>query len=303
MNHILKITIATVLGLFLSYGFVLAYYHTEPFSAKRESAGSLEQQRQELKQKIEEQAETLKARQTQMRQQMQQLREAAPQATGELFSAEEMKKRALEHQERFKAERKKLHEEAQKRKEEFEARAKEMRETTKEEMERRKQEFRQKLAQLKEERHRILAEKLSENINRVNQLRSDAALRYLDALELVLGKIEARIEIVEDGTEADLTQVREAITEARQRIAEAREAVLAQKGKEYVVHIGSQETLGQDIRKVMQELRDDHRKLRQEVLHPLRNLIRDVMLALKAAVEQQGEAAQDLLHEDFDQTP
>lgn len=296
MTYFMKrglIAALSIFGIFFTFSFVLANFHSD-INYKE----IFRQRLQENLQSIKKQRDALRLKQEKLKEQPLRVRNLQRESGKDLrksLSPQELRNRAKPLIDKFRADRNWL--KSKERAEEFEAKVKELREQAKEKIKQRKQEFREKLSKIKKERHRRLAERLNERINEVNQRMSNAALHYLDALELVLGKIEARTSIVEEATGADLTSVREAITQASQRIADAREAVLAQKSKEYVIDIQSQETLGKDIRKSFQELRDDHRALREEVLRPLRGLVRDVMLTMKDAVKQSGKDAQDALEQ------
>jgi len=165
-----------------------------------------------------------------------------------------------------------------------------------EEIEARKQQFEEKVIQMTEERHQQAAIQISERVNRVNQNMTNAYLNYLNAIEMVLDKIETRAQIVGDATGSDMTAFLEEIASANINIEQAREAVIAQKSKEYVAEIESETTLGADISAIMQELRSDHSSLRESVLDPIRHLLRDITQVLHDAVTAAGTETAETLN-------
>jgi len=165
-----------------------------------------------------------------------------------------------------------------------------------EEIEAKKQQFEEKVMQMTEERHKQAATQISERVNRVNQNMTNAYFNYLNAIEMVLDKIETRAQIVGDAIESDMTAFLEEIASAEINIEQAREAVIAQKSKEYVAEIKSETTLGADISAIMQELRSDHTSLRDNVLDPIRHLVRDITQVLHDTVTAAGTEAAETLN-------
>jgi len=141
--------------------------------------------------------------------------------------------------------------------------------------------FREKLEEIRDQRRRSLAERLAENINKLNNNLSSRYNGFLNAKELVLDKIEIRFEKIEEARGIDLTSTQDSISDARNLINIARTEVISQSAKTYVVSIQSEETLRNDFKTVMEELKNDHKILREEYIFPLRNLIREIMKTLR----------------------
>ena len=297
MNKKTETITAVIIGLFLFLGISVVAQEMQRDTNRTETL----MEQQELRRQIEARTQELRQMQDQMRQPGSQGTSSRVMPSRETLSPEAKRERAREHMERFEAERERMVQGAQARREEQEDRVREKRDEMRDEMEQKRQEYREKLAQIREERHQQLAENLTQRMNQVNQNRSNAALNYLDALELVLSKIEARANFVQDATGVDLAAVKTKIAEARQLVNQTRDAVLAQKSKEYILEIESEGTLGQNIRNAMRQVRDDHKRLREEVLHPLRGLIKDIMMQLKDAVSQHGEAGESVLEDNFEE--
>lgn len=135
-----------------------------------------------------------------------------------------------------------------------------------EKIEKRREEFRQKLTQIKKENYINLAERLYENLNRVNKNMSNAEMNHLKALNSFLDRIEKK-------TNTD----QEKINLTRQKIAQAKEIISSQESKEYIIEITSENNLGQDIRKLIQELKEDHKNIRQNTIKPIHDLIKEII--------------------------
>lgn len=135
-----------------------------------------------------------------------------------------------------------------------------------EKIEKRREEFRQKLTQIKKENYRNLAQRLYENLNRVNKNMSNAEMNHLKALDSFLDRIEEK-------TNTD----QEKINLTRQKIAQAKEIISSQESKEYIIEITSENNLGKDIRKLIQELKEDHKNIRQNTIKPIHDLIKEII--------------------------
>ena len=155
-----------------------------------------------------------------------------------------------------------------------------LRENRAEEIRERRDAFRARLQEIPDQARRDRVERLAENINRINENLSRRYEGFLGAMELVMDKIEIRIGRIEEANGVDLTLVYAKISEFRESIIDAREAILEQQSKVYLVEIDSVETMTQDFRETMREMRNDHKALREEVIDPLRTLVRDIVTLL-----------------------
>jgi len=164
-----------------------------------------------------------------------------------------------------------------------------LRENRAEEIRERQEAFRARLQEIPDQARRNRAERLAENINRVNENLSRRYEGFLGAMELVMDKIEIRIGRIEEANGVDLTLVYSKIEEFRGLIADAREAILEQQSKVYLVEIDSVETMMEDFRETMREMRNDHKALRVEVIDPLRTLVRDIVALLMEGLDRPNE--------------
>lgn len=149
----------------------------------------------------------------------------------------------------------------------------------------RQEEFRNKLEEIRSEQLRERARRLSENINRVNYNLSSRHNGLISAMEIILDKLESRTAKIEEATERDLSSVYAKIDQARLVIEETREEIVVQKGKVYVVEITSEETLGEDFQRTIQEMRSDHEVLKTKIQNTLRESIREVIAELRNLTE------------------
>lgn len=211
-------------------------------------------------------------------------------------TAEELQQITLQHQQTFNERKALLQTQAEQRIQAVEEKALSLRAQNAEEIEAKKQQFEEKVMQMTEERYKQAATNISERVNTVNQNMTNSYFNYLDAIEMVLDKIEARAQIVGDATGSDMSAFLEEIASANIYIEQAREAVIAQKSKEYVAEIDSETTLGDDMSAVMQELRSDHASLRDNVLDPVRHLVSDLTQVLHDTVAAAGEEALETLN-------
>ena len=170
------------------------------------------------------------------------------------------------------------------RKEEFLQEVNQKREQVVTQVQERKILFEAKVQEIRNEKMRERANILSRNINRVNENLCKSYTGFLNALELVLEKIESRIQKIEDATGSDLTLVYEKAEEIRQMINLAWEGIAEQKSKHYLPELESEETIVQNFGDTIQQVHQDHRQLRETYISPLRQSIREVMLVLKDAV-------------------
>ncbi|MDP4009040.1 MAG: hypothetical protein Q8P71_01290 [bacterium] len=194
--------------------------------------------------------------------------------------------RAIVPMQNFQEKREHLLQEQQEKKEEVLLRVRERTTQAREDVEGRMEMARQKAAEVLDERKAEQAVRLNEQINKLNENLSRRYFGHLNALELVLEKVESRIALIEEAKGTDLSNARLVVEEARDRVAEAIEAIAVQQAKIYVVEIESLEGARQSHQMAFAELRTDHADLRDRVLGATRNLMRGIMFQLKASVEE-----------------
>ncbi len=160
-----------------------------------------------------------------------------------------------------------------------------VREIQAEEIRERQDIFNARVREIADEARRERVERLAENINRLNENLSARYDGLLNAMELVLDKIEIRTGIIEENTEVDLSTTYSTIDDSRDVIINARDRILEQRTKIYVVDLDSEDTMNEDFRVTMQEMREDHNILRTEVIDPLQIMVRDIMVTVREVLE------------------
>lgn len=128
-----------------------------------------------------------------------------------------------------------------------------------------------KLLKFRDQRKAQIAERISNNLNRINKNQTDAMLKHLNLMSTILDKLEARVNQGKPDIK-DPNQAKEAITNARSTIASASAAVAAQAEKDYTL-TGSSESA---IRKEAKAMRDK--------LHTDLQTVRKLVIAAKQAV-------------------
>ncbi len=157
----------------------------------------------------------------------------------------------------------------------------------------RKEDLRQKIGKIKDEKKQEAANKITNQMEHINQVWTNHFVSVLDKLDAVLQKIKSRTErVAAKGT--DVSSVNTAITKAESAIGAARTAVTAQAQKTYVVDTSSltqntstttgQNSLMGELRKKFKELKDqlhaDLVALRDGPMAGARTAVRDAAQAL-----------------------
>lgn len=171
--------------------------------------------------------------------------------------------------------------EAQNKVKEMIQRAEEIKEQKAEEIAEKQEMFRAKINEIKDEKLRNRAEILSKNINKVNYNLSNRHTGLIGAMEIVLDKLESRVDKIETEKGIDLPDLYEKINEARELIEDIKEKIISQKSNVYVVDISSEQNIRLDFQEKIREMRKDHEELREEVHNYLRSLIREIINSLK----------------------
>jgi hypothetical protein len=169
---------------------------------------------------------------------------------------------------------------------EIQERTDQVRESQREQIELRQDAFRQRIQQVLDERGAQLAERLMATLNTLNQRLSDRYEGFLNSLEIVLDKVESRTVQVQEAQGIELSSVVGAIESARGDIEIARALISDQKAKVYVVEVGDANTVQQDFRAIMQELRQDHEQLRERVIIPMKGIVGNIFRLLQSELTE-----------------
>lgn len=122
----------------------------------------------------------------------------------------------------------------------------------------RKAEFAEKVEQLSDEAKKAALERIASAIETMNENRTNAWANVLDRLSEILERIKTKVENL--ATEnSDVAAVEELITSAETSISNASSAVETQAQKTYELDIEDEQTLGQVVRPVVQQFKQDLR--------------------------------------------
>lgn len=116
--------------------------------------------------------------------------------------------------------------------------------------------LKEKLSKFRDKRKAAIAERVNENLNKINERRTDAMLKHLDRMSAILGKITGR---VNEATAAGktLTAATQALGQAQVSIETARSAVLTQAEKDYTIEATAEARIRDDARLARNNLHKD----------------------------------------------
>jgi len=138
--------------------------------------------------------------------------------------------------------------------------------------------FQEKLSQITDEGKKNAVERINNALSTINTNKTDRWASALEKLSDILERIKNKVSDAE-ANGADVSAINELITTAEGAIASATNAVETQAGKEYVIEITDEETLGQSVRTVVQQFKQDLRTVHAEVIKA-RDAVRQAARAL-----------------------
>lgn len=146
------------------------------------------------------------------------------------------------------------------------------------------EELKKRSKEVLSERKAQIAEKLSKQINFINDKITDKYLRHLEKWSDVLDKMESRAnKLASEGF--DTFDIKLKIAAARDAILKANEQILIQKAKIYTVKIDDETSVGKVFSQVRRELGDDHQRLKKEIMAPIREILKEVRQSFKGLVK------------------
>lgn len=179
-------------------------------------------------------------------------------------------------------------EEVQQKREEAELRLEEKKEAAEEERNRKREDFQNRLKEISDQRKQAIVERMDAKMNSLNENWTNHAIRVLERLAMILGKIEVRTDRLEENSGADVSSVREAILVARTTIEGAQEAVEEQAGKSYMFEIGEENNLGGSVSSTIAIVRADIKGM-MDAVGEAREAVHDALKALVAIHSTTGE--------------
>src|SRR3989338_7449761 len=267
MKGIITKTNGIFASIILSFALILPVFaqesapppSTTAAPAPKEIKRGILQERQDLRQNIREQKQdvrqNIKEERQDVRQNIKEERQAVK-AEVKQFRQEEVKK--------FQEERLKVKEAIEVKRAEFKEKIQVKREEVKGKIEAKRAELKQNLAKIKDERKKAVAERIYQELNKLNERTMNHFVDVLNHLEKTLEKIKDRTAKAETNGR-DVAAVRTAISDAEQAISASRSAVEIQSKKTYDFTFDSEETLKLNIGKARQALHSDISGVRKTV--------------------------------------
>lgn len=152
--------------------------------------------------------------------------------------------------------------------------------------------LKEKLKEFKDKRKANLAEKISNNLNRINEKRTSQMAKFLDNTERILNRLAERVDRANSAGK-DTTTTKGAITQARDAIKVARNAVSAQKDKDYTITVNNETTIKTDAKATRDRLHTDLQVVRKLVIdakQAVANAIKVAATTLGGVGEKSQEA-------------
>lgn len=144
-----------------------------------------------------------------------------------------------------------------------------------------REEFRTRLSEIRDLRKRKILENLNEKLTQVHERWLEHWSRILDRLSRILAKIETRKDKLADNG-CEVSGVTSAISAAEAAIAGAQEVLNEQAGKTYVIEISEEQGLGEDVRALIAQFKEDM-KATLAAVKGAREAVHDAFAALKDA--------------------
>lgn len=182
----------------------------------------------------------------------------------------------------------KVREEAREKREELKSEFEAKREEAKEKRKESREEFKTKLAELRDEKKKEIVERIDEKLSTLNSKWVDRWNKVLERLTEVLAKIKLRTSTAKANGK-DTSAIETAIASAEKAITDAQEAVNVQAGKNYVIIIGDEEGIGQDVRTTINQFHADIRTTK-EAVSKAKEAVKNVFQSLKTIVGEGEEA-------------
>lgn len=149
----------------------------------------------------------------------------------------------------------------------------------KSEMAVKKAEFEEQLQTLKDETKKQIAEKISEGLTTSNTNATNRMFEIIDKLNEIMLRIEAKVADAKTNG-IDTTVQEEGIQNAKLAIQGASDAITEQAAKEYIITVGDDTTLRNDVGTVVSQQKQDLRTT-YELVRSARQAVRQVAKSLK----------------------
>lgn len=151
----------------------------------------------------------------------------------------------------------------------------------KEKMASRAAELRKKLDKFKDQLKAQRVLKINENLNKINQSRSQAFLRHHTKLSGLLTKIEDRLNEA-SGQGKDMTEAKSALSHARTDLDKAKAAIDAQLAKDYTLEATSEAAIKTEAQAARNQLFSDLKAVHELIVSARKSLAEAVSTAVSS---------------------
>jgi hypothetical protein len=141
-----------------------------------------------------------------------------------------------------------------------------------------------KIQQIRDERKRTTTARISNNLLKINEKWITNLNSHLGRLTEILAKLESRA--TEEGVNNGA--VATAIARSKASIAGAQAAVDVQGEKVYIINVGDETTLGNDVSTVIRQMRADLKLARDKVFEARKSVV-NVLTTLKGRIPEEPE--------------
>ena len=147
-----------------------------------------------------------------------------------------------------------------------------------------------RLDAFKDKRKAQATERVSTNLNKINEKHTQMMLKFLTRASEILTKLENRVNQATPDIK-DMTAAKDAIASAKAAIASATEAVNLQAAKDYTITVTSEGRVKDDAQASRKQLHEDLLVVRRQVIAAKQAVSNAIRVAKSGKVER-GEATQ-----------
>jgi len=158
----------------------------------------------------------------------------------------------------------------------------------KEKMASREATLKAKLEAFKDQRKAQIAKRISDNLNKINESRTISMQRHLDAMSVILAKLETRVNQQTPDIK-DPAAAKAAISNARATIATASATVQLQTQKDYTVQITSEAKVRADVKLQRDKLHADLLALRKTIIDSKKSVSQAIRIAKTGSISEDKE--------------
>ncbi len=149
-----------------------------------------------------------------------------------------------------------------------------------------------KLQTFKDQKKAQIAERVNTNLNDINQKQTEQMQKHLDAMSVILDKLEVRVNSPTPDIK-DPEAARVAIASARATIATVSAAVLAQSQKDYTIQVTSESKIGVDAKTQRDKLHADILAIRKAVIDAKQSVANAIRVAKSGSVPNMGSSPKE----------